>query len=745
MSDIFGSDNLNNRDDSNARDDGRPRIIFATFRASGSGPYEQSRPILSDVGYSVFSASSSSTWFLMVFFIWVFQFQLSPSKELITQIAGSSVELAALAIAVLALLLQLNKADRWFKLGLLLVAFLFTSVVVSGFYIALTWQEAFGASQQVTVAVVGLLGISAVLQIDWKAMKGFLRTTGIPYFSRYLRRRRKRTSTVSAVPDSPEPDIDGLTDENAPPDTISLAASLGRVKGSLRIRVGIQFTLPVGLVWLPGLSTVTTILVLFLGSMLSLMILMLVTTISVLRSKQTAGKEIETQREDPFIGTLRTRYEEDIRVLIRIGELKAGIENALISLQREEIRLARRDNPGVARLGNIPALITWAELKQHLRGTGVKDDEQLLERALDALKREARVFCDGYRNSIWLVPTEAEISTCVTALQTLQLIFADPCQEHNVKRDRPCMNEIDVTTLANWLAKECSFPLPVVREYMLPRVLKVLLDETHYVHHEVQLSTHPVHLFVSRMLALSYDDWESYIEPVLSDLNSSRRDLSELSERVVARLLKSVPHINSATVGSYHWAPIAYALAGEDIWGRSALGWIFATSRLYGSLSRYKPGRNWTDPTTGVTYSEHTGYAERNDMSGNLSRLTSSSPYRQRTNHDIGYFIGKGYLPGTGRTVEVNKLLFVIEVRSKGDYGPAAEEAFADRRAEYFRNGVLVVWDIDLVRSDTIRAYIFRLPEYAIISRRSDNASGKPALWNWVFPVDDLFPFEGPN
>jgi Uma2 family endonuclease len=38
---------------------------------------------------------------------------------------------------------------------------------------------------------------------------------------------------------------------------------------------------------------------------------------------------------------------------------------------------------------------------------------------------------------------------------------------------------------------------------------------------------------------------------------------------------------------------------------------------------------------------------------------------------------------------------FAVEVRSENDHGPAAEEAMADKRADYFAAGTLVVWDVD--------------------------------------------------
>src|SRR5712691_4345126 len=49
--------------------------------------------------------------------------------------------------------------------------------------------------------------------------------------------------------------------------------------------------------------------------------------------------------------------------------------------------------------------------------------------------------------------------------------------------------------------------------------------------------------------------------------------------------------------------------------------------------------------------------------------------------------------------------VFAVEVRSEGDYGPAAEKAMAKKRADYFAAGSLIVWDVDLLEVDVIKSY----------------------------------------
>ncbi len=82
---------------------------------------------------------------------------------------------------------------------------------------------------------------------------------------------------------------------------------------------------------------------------------------------------------------------------------------------------------------------------------------------------------------------------------------------------------------------------------------------------------------------------------------------------------------------------------------------------------------------------------------------------------------------------------FAVEVRSKGDYGPAAEREMAAKRAEYFAAGTLVVWDADLLSADVIKKYAASDPLTPTVFRRGERANAEPAVPGWTLPVDDLF------
>jgi Uma2 family endonuclease len=82
---------------------------------------------------------------------------------------------------------------------------------------------------------------------------------------------------------------------------------------------------------------------------------------------------------------------------------------------------------------------------------------------------------------------------------------------------------------------------------------------------------------------------------------------------------------------------------------------------------------------------------------------------------------------------------FAVEVRSNGDYGLRAERAMAAKRAEYFAAGTRVVWDVDVLREQLIRAYRADDPETPAVYHRGDVADAEPAVPGWRFPVEDLF------
>jgi Uma2 family endonuclease len=84
--------------------------------------------------------------------------------------------------------------------------------------------------------------------------------------------------------------------------------------------------------------------------------------------------------------------------------------------------------------------------------------------------------------------------------------------------------------------------------------------------------------------------------------------------------------------------------------------------------------------------------------------------------------------------------VFAAEVRSETDYGEKAEQEMAEKRADYFAAGTLVVWDVDVLRERVVRVYRADDPDRPTIYRSGDVAEAEPALPGWTMPVDDLLP-----
>ena len=93
----------------------------------------------------------------------------------------------------------------------------------------------------------------------------------------------------------------------------------------------------------------------------------------------------------------------------------------------------------------------------------------------------------------------------------------------------------------------------------------------------------------------------------------------------------------------------------------------------------------------GVAYTDNMGFAVPKLASGRQSFSPDARITTVLSPHDDMDFV-EG--PPT----------LAVEVRSKGDYGNAAEAALAAKRADYFEAGTKVVWDVD-PKAKLIRSY----------------------------------------
>jgi Uma2 family endonuclease len=111
-------------------------------------------------------------------------------------------------------------------------------------------------------------------------------------------------------------------------------------------------------------------------------------------------------------------------------------------------------------------------------------------------------------------------------------------------------------------------------------------------------------------------------------------------------------------------------------------------------------------------------------------------PNRGTFSPDAAFHIG----PRTGMKFSEGAPVFAVEVRSEGDYGPKAEQEIAQKRADYFAAGTLVVWDVDLLAPDcVVKVYRASDPNNPKGYRRGETAEAEPAVPGWRMPVDELF------
>lgn len=110
-------------------------------------------------------------------------------------------------------------------------------------------------------------------------------------------------------------------------------------------------------------------------------------------------------------------------------------------------------------------------------------------------------------------------------------------------------------------------------------------------------------------------------------------------------------------------------------------------------------------------------------------------PRRGSFSPDAAYYIG----PSPGMKFYPKAPVFAVEVRGENDYGLMAERAMAEKRADYFAAGTLVVWDVDLLSDEVVRVYRVSEPTNPTIYRRGEVAEAEPAVPGWSMPVDDLF------
>lgn len=111
-------------------------------------------------------------------------------------------------------------------------------------------------------------------------------------------------------------------------------------------------------------------------------------------------------------------------------------------------------------------------------------------------------------------------------------------------------------------------------------------------------------------------------------------------------------------------------------------------------------------------------------------------PHRDSFNPDAAFYTGEL----RGGDVLEGAPIFAVEVRSRNDYGPKAEESIRQKITDYFSCGTQVVWDVDVLRGKLVRGYRANDPQRPKIYRKGKVADAAPALPDWSMPVDEFIP-----
>jgi Uma2 family endonuclease len=110
---------------------------------------------------------------------------------------------------------------------------------------------------------------------------------------------------------------------------------------------------------------------------------------------------------------------------------------------------------------------------------------------------------------------------------------------------------------------------------------------------------------------------------------------------------------------------------------------------------------------------------------------------RESFSPDVSYY--EGPPPSDEMDFVPGPPTFAVEVRSKGDYGSAADAEMAAKRTDYFAAGRAVVWDVD-PREHCIHRYRADAPDAPVTFHKGQQADAEPAVVGWQMAVDDLFP-----
>jgi len=186
--------------------------------------------------------------------------------------------------------------------------------------------------------------------------------------------------------------------------------------------------------------------------------------------------------------------------------------------------------------------------------------------------------------------------------------------------------------------------------------------------------------------------------------------------------LPTIPTSIRATLADLAKVPGKAELIGGRIVHFMATGFrpSRTAARIFQSLDAYAEATG-----QGLAFTDNMGFA--------VSELTSG---RESFSPDAAFY--SGALPDDLMDFIEGPPTLAIEVRSKGDYGPAAEREIAAKRADYFEAGTTVVWDVD-PRAEVVMGYEAASPDRPTTFVRGEIAAAESAVPGWHLADDRIF------
>ena len=142
--------------------------------------------------------------------------------------------------------------------------------------------------------------------------------------------------------------------------------------------------------------------------------------------------------------------------------------------------------------------------------------------------------------------------------------------------------------------------------------------------------------------------------------------------------------------------------------------------RIYRSLAAHVDGLS-----RGEVYTDNMGFA--------VPELSSG---RQTFSPEVSYY--EGPFPADDMRFIEGPPTFAVQVRSDGDYGPAAEVEMASKRSDYFEVGTRLVWDVDPI-AKVVRAYRPADPGRAETHRPDGIIDAEPEVPGWIITIEEIF------